>query len=192
MQRLTQVLQRIDQVNSEDPNLNANGTPKELTYSLQMTEMQESFAPDASELLRIATRAQHIKRWSIPRESFSMDRIGYLSWRTKLKKFHGTLTGELMKECGYSQEEIQRVDDLINKRALKTDPEAQCLEDITCLVFLSHYFDDFIAKHASETDKLMEIIQKTWKKMSSKGHAAALNLSLSPRASELIAKALSK
>lgn len=190
LQRLDQVIQAVDRINATDPNLEADGTPKELAYSQRMTQMLADFEPEASELLQIAARAQHIKRWSIPRDSYPMDRTGYLTWRTKLKKFHGALTGELMQSCGYPVDKIQRVDDLINKRQLKSDGETQCLEDVTCLVFLSHYFEDFLSKHEAEPDKVVDILRKTWKKMSTKGHEAALKLPLSERALTLVKRAL--
>ena len=111
-------------------------------------------------------------------------------WRTELKKFHGKLVSSIMEKYGYTPEDIQHVDDLINKRRLKTDPETQCLEDVVCLVFLKYYFDEFIAKHAQEEEKIIDIIQKTWKKMSDKGHEAALKLGHSEKALELVQRAL--
>jgi hypothetical protein len=191
--RFRSVLEEIDRINAEDPHLEKHldaEIPKELLYSQRMSNMLLEFESHASEVLRIAVRAQHIKRWSIPRESYSMDRKGYLLWRTDLKKFHGQLTGKLMEKSGYQTEDIQRVDDLINKRRLKTDPEAQCLEDVVCLVFLKFYFDDFIDKHAKEEDKIISIIRKTWNKMSEKGHQAAMQLRHSEKALKLLGKAL--
>ena len=191
--RFANTIKEIDHLNAIDPNLEVeNGikTPKELLYSKRMSEMLEHFHPDASESLKIAVRAQHIQRWVIPREKYEMDRKGYLQWRTELKKFHGNLTASIMGKTGYSETEIQKTEDLINKRRLKTDPEAQALEDVVCLVFLRYYFDDFIAKHADEESKLKDIIQKTWKKMSSKGHEFALNLPHSEPALKIIQSAL--
>lgn len=191
MDRFQQCLKDIDEINAEDPHLetvDGQTYPKELRYSQRMTAMLNEFEPDASEMLRLAARAQHIKRWSIPRDSFPMDRKGYLQWRTQLKKFHGELTGSLMAKNGYSTAEISRVDDLLNKRSLKTDPEAQALEDVACLVFLKHYFDEFLTQHDEE--KLLNILEKTWKKMSDKGRNAALSLHLSPSATALVEKAL--
>jgi hypothetical protein len=191
MDRFLQCLKEIDAINAEDPHLetvDGQTYPKELRYSQRMTAMLNEFEPDASEILRLAARSQHIKRWSIPRDSFPMDRKGYLQWRTQLKKFHGELTGSIMAKNGYSTEEISRVDDLLNKRGLKADPEAQALEDVACLVFLRHYFDDFLTQHDEE--KLLNILEKTWKKMSEKGRKAALSLDLSPSATALIQKAL--
>lgn len=191
--RFHRILEDIDQTNSEDPHLEKKGdteVPKELLYGQRMSAMLLEFEPQAYEVLRIAVRAQHIKRWSVPRESYPMDRKGYLLWRTDLKKFHGQLTGELMAKNGYSDEDIQRVDDLINKRRIKTDPEAQCLEDVVCLVFLKYYFDDFIAKHKDEEEKIVEIVRKTWNKMSKKGHESAMLIEHSGKALKLIGKAL--
>lgn len=191
MEKLLQSLRDIDSINAEDPHLetvDGKAYPKELLYSQRMTDMLNEFEPDASEILRLAVRSQHIKRWSIGRDSFPMDRKGYLQWRTQLKKFHGELAGSIMEKNGYSPDEIDRVDDLLNKRGLKTDPETQTLEDIACLVFLNHYFDDFLTQHDDE--KLINILQKTWRKMSDKGRKAALDLDLSTAATALIKKAL--
>lgn len=191
MDRFLQSLKDIDAINAEDPHLetvDGQPYPKELLYSQRMTAMLNEFEPDASEMLRLAARAQHIKRWSISRDSFPMDRKGYLQWRTQLKKFHGELAGSIMAKNGYSTGEISRVDDLLNKRGLKTDAEAQTLEDVACLVFLKYYFDDFLTQHDEE--KLINILQKTWRKMSDKGHKAALNLTLSTASESLIEKAL--
>lgn len=191
--RFHRILEDIDRINAEDPHLEKKGdkeVPKELLYGQRMSAMLLEFEPQATEVLRIAVRAQHIKRWSVPRESYPMDRKGYLLWRTDLKKFHGQLTGELMAKNGYPEEDIKRVDDLINKRRLKTDPEAQCLEDVVCLVFLKYYFDNFITKHKDEEDKIVDIVCKTWNKMSKKGHEAAMLMEHSGKALKLIGKAL--
>jgi hypothetical protein len=191
--RFTQTIQEIDLHNAQDPNkiLHDNQlVPKELLYSQRMTKMLEHFEPSASEYLKLAVRAQHIQRWKIPRDSFPMDKKGYLIWRTELKQMHGELTATIMKNNSYQDGEIHITSNLINKKRLKTDPEAQTLEDVACLVFLSYYFDEFIAKHEGEEEKIIDIIQKTWKKMSEKGHVTALQLPHSSKASTLIQKAL--
>jgi hypothetical protein len=191
--RFQQTITEIDELNALDPHLESDGNtevPKELLYGQRMSTMLLEFDQNASETLKIASRAQHIQRWKSPRENYPMDRKGYLLWRTELKKFHADLAGSIMQKHGYSAEEIQKVDDLINKRRLKTDPETQTLEDVVCLVFLKFYFDDFIDKHSQEESKIIEIIQKTWKKMSDKGHEAALQLPHSEMALGLIKRAL--
>lgn len=191
--RFQQTISEIDELNSKDPHLESNGNimvPKELLYGQRMSVMLLEFDQNASETLKIAARAQHIQRWKSPRENYPMDRKGYLLWRTELKKFHGELAASIMKKHGYLSEEIQKADDLINKRRLKSDSETQTLEDVVCLVFLRFYFDDFIKKHLEEEPKIIDIIQKTWKKMSDKGHEAALQLPHSEAALGLIKKAL--
>ncbi|MDO9553445.1 DUF4202 domain-containing protein [Rhodonellum sp.] len=191
--RFAQTLEEIDKINAEDPNLESwqgKEYPKELLYSQRMSAMLQEFLPNASETLTLAARAQHIRRWSIPRDAYPMDRKGYLQWRTSLKKFHGDLASSIMEKQRYSDTEIQKVTDLINKRRLKTDEDAQALEDVICLVFLQYYFDDFILKHAGEEEKIITIVQKTWNKMSPKGHDAALKLKHSEKALKVIGKAL--
>ena len=142
MDRFLKTLGDFDRINADDPHLETvEGieVPKELLYSQRMTDMLNAFEPDASEFLRLAARAQHIRRWIIPRETFPMDRKGYLLWRTRLKKYHGELAGSIMEKNGYLPEEITKVDDLLNKRRLKSDPEAQCLEDVASSALLRRF-----------------------------------------------------
>ncbi|MDQ3395020.1 MAG: DUF4202 domain-containing protein [Bacteroidota bacterium] len=181
----------FDAANSEDPHLEVHDGkeyPKELLYALRMTEWLERLTPDASEVLRLAARCQHIHRWKIPRERYPMDRKGYHLWRTTLKKYHSDTAGAILQEVGYDQHTINRVKTLLLKEKLKADPEVQLLEDVICLVFLDYYFKDFVKKH--EEEKLVEIISRTWKKMSPTGHEAALKLQFSPEEALVIKKAL--
>lgn len=189
--RLEQAFSLIDAQNSQDPNLEntANGAqPKELLYAQRMTEKLLQFEPKASEHVQIAARAQHICRWKIARNTYPMDRVGYLKWRQDLKKFHADLTAQLLQQVGYDSNFIARVSFLIEKKLLKKDAETQLLEDVICLVFLEYYFEEFIHKH--EEDKLIDIVKKTWAKMSEKGHEAALRLSYSEKALAIVQKAL--
>lgn len=192
MNLFEEAISKIDQINAEDPNqefADEKSFPKELLYSLRMSEKLDSFSPEAPDHLKIAARAQHIGRWRIPRSDYPMDRVGYLKWREELKKMHATLTSDILKDVGYQDDFIGKVSHLIRKRQLKTDEETQALEDVICLVFLEFYFDDFASKH--EKDKIIDILQKTWAKMSEKGKDAALNLTLSPQSTQLIQEALS-
>lgn len=181
----------IDQKNSEDPNtviFEDTEFPKELLYSQRMTTKLLDIEANASEELQIAVRAQHICRWSIKRKSYSMDKIGYFQWRNDLKKLHSELTSEILNNVGYSEEFINRTSFLINKKLIKKDTETQTLEDVACLVFLQYYLEDFIAKHTDE--KIIDILQKTWGKMSTKGQELALKTNLSPHSLNLVKKAL--
>lgn len=189
--RLASVIAAIDQANSRDPNSVAVGgakEPAELVYSRRMSGMLERFAPEASELLKIATRAQHIERWTSPRSAYPDGRIGYLRWRTDLKNYHAERAGQLMSACGYGDAEIARVKALIRKEKLKYDADAQALEDVVCLVFLEDYLTEFAGKH--DEAKVIDILRKTWGKMSAKAQAAALKLKLTKQMSGLIGRAL--
>ncbi len=153
-----------------------------------MTDWLLRIHPEASEPLRLAARAQHICRWTRPRVDYPMTRAGYHRWRTDLGRFHAETAAKILHESGYDQNTIDRVASLLRKEHLKTDPDAQTLEDVICLVFLENYFADFAAQHPRE--KVIEIVRKTWKKMSPRGHEQALGLALSPVAAELVAEAL--
>ncbi|WP_053978042.1 DUF4202 domain-containing protein [Mangrovimonas xylaniphaga] len=191
MTQFQEAVALIDEENSKDPNLEVfNGLeyPKELLYSQRMYEKLLDFRPDASEALKIAAKAQHICRWKIARDEYPMDKVGYFNWRNALKDFHVEITSGILKSVGYNDEFVARVADLILKKRLKKDEEVQTLEDVVCLVFLQYYFDAFSEKHSEE--KLIDILQKTWRKMSEQGHQTALNLKLSSRSLELVQKAL--
>ena len=182
----------IDNENSNDTRKefhNEKEYPKELLYSHRMTDRLLEYNPDASDELQIAIRAQHINRWKIPRDSYPIDRIGYLKWREALKKMHADVTSDILKEVGYDTNFINRVTFLINKRLIKKDDESQILEDVVCLVFLEYYFEAFSRKHDEE--KLIDIIKKTWKKMSKKGQETALKLQYSTEHLALIKLAIS-
>ena len=50
------------------------------------------------------------------------------------------------------------------------------LEDVTDLVFIEHYMLDFAGKHPEyDEEKWLDIIRKTWKKMSDRAHQFALS-----------------
>ena len=118
----------IDAENEADPNSEIYQDityPKELLYSERMYERLMIFQPDASEAVQIAAKAQHICRWKIARESYPMDRVGYLKWREDLKKFHAKMTAEILKKAGYEDDFIDRVSFLIEKKLLKKDEETQ-------------------------------------------------------------------
>jgi hypothetical protein len=191
MSRLEDALSGFDGANAEDPStetVNGQSFPKELIYGQRMSARLAKFAPGAPETVQLAARAQHIRRWEVPRESYPDGRAGYLKWRTDLYKRHGEIAGAIMKDAGYDADAIERVKTLLRKRGLKTDPDVQLLEDVICLVFLEHYFHDFARKH--EEEKLIPIVQKTWKKMSEGAHRVALQLDYAVEDLALIRKAL--
>jgi hypothetical protein len=189
--RFDQAIARIDEANAEDPRtevVDGEEVAGELLYGRRMSARLARFAPEASEALRLAARAQHVCRWRIPRDRYPTGRAGYKRWRSELARLHAELAGEILRQVGYDEKLVARVGDLLQKRRLATDAEVQTLEDVACLVFLEHYFAAFAAKH--EEAKLVDILQKTWRKMSERGRAAALALELPPEARALVEKAL--
>jgi hypothetical protein len=169
----------IDEANARDPNLISDGgasVAAELVYGQRMTAMLARVYPDASDDVRLAVRAQHIRRWEVPRASYPMDRPGYLRWRKDLGRKHAEWAGEILERVGYSAEQVARVGALVRKENFRRDAEAQAVEDIASLVFLAHYAADFAAKHPPE--KVVSILVKTLAKMSDEGKAAALTLDL--------------
>lgn len=191
MNRLEKTLAEFDALNAQDPNteiIDGTAVAKELLYSQRMTARLQNFLTSASEELQLAARSQHICRWKIPRTDYPMDRQGYKKWRLDLAVFHGETAANIMMKNGYTDEQIKRVKDLLLKRSLKRDEEVQALEDVVCLVFLEFYLEDFATKH--DEAKLIDIIQKTWNKMSENGHTAASQLPLNNQMHSLITKAL--
>jgi hypothetical protein len=186
----------FDKANAEDPNkemANGKSYPKELLYSQRMTEMQERYAPEANDVVKLAVRAQHIQRWKSPRNDYSMDRQGYLQWRTALYKFHAETAGKLMKKAGYDDEMIERVKAVVGKKGLKVNPDTQLMEDVVDLVFLEYYMIGFATSHPEYDEaKWIEIIRKTWQKMSTRAHEFALagKISLPEALVPLILKAV--
>ena len=191
-ERFARVIERIDQLNSQDPNSEAVGGvshPRELLYAQRLSVWVERLDPHASEALRIAARGQHVCRWTIPRQRYEMNRRGYLRWRETLKAFHADTVAALMREVGYPEAMIQQVRTIMGKRQLQDDAETQTLEDALCLVFLETQYADLRKKTSDE--KMCEILRKTWVKMSPRGRAAALALPMSEAERQFIGQALS-
>jgi hypothetical protein len=193
--RFDRAIARFDAANAADPNRETvDGVlrPKELVYAERMTAMLARFAPDAPEVVRLAARCQHIERWRIPRSDYPMDRIGYLQWRKRLNKFHGEVAGAILREAGYDEATVARVARLLMKEGLKSDAEAQVLEDVVDLVFLEHYLAGFVATHGQyDAAKFADIVAKTAKKMSPRGREAAVSLvRLPPELAPLVRAAM--
>ncbi len=190
--RFTRTIAAFDQANANDPRQeqDENGIPVayEVLYARRMSDALLRFCPQASEALQLAARSQHIERWLLPRDHYPMDRKGYLQWRSELKLRHAARAGEIMLAEGYDAAMCERVAALLKKEKLKSDEESQMLEDVICLVFLQYYFAEFAKVH--DETKLIDILQKTWRKMSEAGHQAALSLPLPDEQKTLIAKAL--
>ncbi len=189
--KLQKAIGLIDAANRQDPNkelFEGVSYAKELLYGQRMTAALDKFYPEASEALQLAVRAQHICRWEIPRSSYEMNRTGYLLWRQELKKYHAKKTSEILSSVGYDLKVVEQVSLLLQKKQMKKNLDTQTLEDVACLVFLEYYFEEFAKKYTEE--KIIDIVQKTWRKMSETGQKYALTLSLSDTSLQIITKAL--
>ncbi len=189
--RFAAALHRFDEENARDPHrvvVDGVPRPRELVYADWLTGWVRRLCPDASEELRLAARCQHLCRWMIPRESHPATRAGYLRWREALRKFHAQRAGEILRAVGYPEEAIARVQALNLKQHFPVDAEARVLEDALCLVFLEHQFAELADKTAE--DKMVNALQKAWKKMTPAAQALALKLSYTPRERALLRQAL--
>jgi len=190
--RLEAALAAIDAANADDPATLVMGgveRPKELTHAEMMTRWVRRLDPGCSDEQLIAARAHHLRRWAIPRDSYPRDRAGYLRWRTALQRRHAEDVGRIMRDAGYSDESIERVQAIVRKRGLGRDPAVQVHEDALCLVFLETQFDSLTASLHDE-DKMLDILRKTAAKMSPEGLEAAKQLPFSPAGAELLGRAL--
>jgi hypothetical protein len=193
---LNNTLSAIDAINRQDPNTilsNGSSQAKELVYGQQMTDCLKQYWPESHELLQIAVRAQHIKRWQLKRTEFAEGKAGYYQWRIAQGKFHAELTASIMLEQGYTTAQSEQCAAIIRKENLSTNSDSQTLEDVACLVFLMHYFDEFSAKYTEQDNeaKIVRIVQLTWKKMSEQAHDIALSLTLPEHLGVIVTKALS-
>src|SRR3989442_3851345 len=191
--RFEAAIRRFDAANSLDPNfeiVEGIARPRELVYAERLTPWALKLCPDASEELRLAARSQHICRWMVARSSYPMTRPGYLKWREDLKKFHAEKAGEILRAAGYSEETVAKVQTLNLKKNFPQDPDSRVLEDALCLVFLEFQFAELAAK--TTDDKLINALQKSWKKMTPAAREHAVKLNFGPKEKSLLGRALTQ
>lgn len=192
-ERLEKVISAIDTANDADPTrITQNGTTYGAArlYGERMTAWLQKLMPEPGELLQIAVRAQHLERFTLPRSAFPMGKPGYFRWRNEQKRRHAARLAELMKTAGYSDEEADRAAAIVQKEKLRSDPEVQLLEDCACLVFLQYEFADFAAPHPDE--KVIDILAKSWAKMSEQARTEALKLDIPTSLVPLVRQAVAR
>lgn len=187
--RLAAVLAAIDAANAADPKIE-DGQPAARLYGERMSAMLAAFLPQASELVQIAARGQHIERWTLPRADYPEGKAGYYAWRNAAKKMHAERIGGLMADAGYGPEDIAQVQAMVRKEDLRANADAQAVEDLASLVFLAHYGVDFSQGRTRE--QLVDILLKTMRKMSPQAIAFAGALGLNQAVAELVAEAAQK
>lgn len=190
-ERFQRAIEAFERANAGDPNsrmVSGEPRPRELVDAERLAAWVLRLEPNASEALQLAARCQHIRRFEIPRESFPAGRVGYLQWRTRLSHFHADTAARLLAEAGYDSTLIDAVRRINRKQNPQGNPDTQTMEDALCLSFLEFEFEEFCAKHAEE--KLVQVVQKTWKKMSARGHELALGLPFSAASLSIVQRAL--
>lgn len=181
----------IDAAHAADPNRTPESGPAELVYADRMEAWVARLVPDATALLRLAARSQHLERWTVPRNTFPMDKPGYHAWRRSLYTKQAERAHTLLLGAGVSPEEAAEVATWVSKTGLKTNPGTQALEDAACLVFLENEISAFAAQHADyPREKFVDILRKTWRKMSPAAQQAALALELPPPIAALVRDAV--
>jgi tRNAThr (cytosine32-N3)-methyltransferase len=183
--------QLIDAAHVTDPKRAPDGRPAELVYADRMEAWVARLVPAAPPILRLAARCQHLERWSVPRATFPDGKAGYLKWRQSLYKKQADRARELLLAGGVPAGEANEAATWVSKTAMKTNAGTQALEDAACLVFLENEIADFAAQHADyPREKFVDILRKTWNKMSPAAQAAALGLTLPPTVGALVREAL--
>jgi hypothetical protein len=186
---LAHILAAIDAANSADPK-SEDGAPAARLYGERMSAMLALFRPDASDLVKIAARGQHIERWSLPRDAYPAGKAGYYAWRNAAKKMHAERVGALMEEAGYSAEQIAATQAMVRKDDLRANADAQTVEDVASLVFLKHYGVDFASDRTPE--QLIDILAKTMRKMSPQAIAFAGKIGMPDAVAALAGEAAKK
>lgn len=180
----------IDAAHAADPHRSPDGKPEELVYADRMEAWIVRLAPGERPLLRLAARCQHLERFSVPRSTFPLGRAGYLAWRRSLYTKQAERARELLIEAGVPAAEAAEAATWISKSGLKTNPGTQALEDAACLVFLENEIAAFAAQHAGyPREKFIDILRKTWRKMSPAAQEQALKLDLEPAIASLVKEA---
>ncbi|MGH0032143.1 MAG: DUF4202 domain-containing protein [Myxococcota bacterium] len=188
--RFARAIAAIDAANADDPHtlpVRGRQRPKEQAHAELVSEWVRALAPDASEALRLAARAHHVRRWEIPRGDFPAGRAGYHRWRKALQDHHADVLRGILEDCGYDQATIARTRALLHKQGLGRDPEVQTLEDALCLVFVETQFTELAAK--LDEEKLLDVTRKTLRKMSPDAIARATGLPLDDASRALLERA---
>jgi tRNAThr (cytosine32-N3)-methyltransferase len=181
----------IDAAHAADPRREPDGRAVELVYADRMEAWVARLAPGSGALLLLAARCQHLERWSVPRASFPGGKAGYFAWRKSLYVKQAERARELLIEAGFSAAEAGEAAVWVSKTGLKTNPGTQALEDAACLVFLENEILAFAARHTGYSrEKFVDILRKTWRKMSEPARQLALGLDLPPAMGALVREAV--
>ncbi|MGY6501785.1 MAG: DUF4202 domain-containing protein [Acidimicrobiales bacterium] len=189
--RYATAVSAIDSANAEDPTfveVRGESAPLALVHGRLAAEWIERLVPDASEALRLAARAHHLRRWAVPRSSYPEGRASYLRWRRDQKDRHAAEVAEILLAVGYDEATIHKVQTLVRRLRIDVESGTQAIEDAACLVFLETQLVDI--SHDLDRERMIQVLQKTAKKMSADGLALVAEVPLSDEARQLLADAL--
>ena len=190
-ERFAAAVAALDAANGADPfRLRFQGVehPKELLHAELLTAWIRRLVPDPGAELLLAARAHHLRRWERPRADYPAGRHGYLRWRRDAHGWHAEIAEPILRVAGYDEETVKRTANLIAKRVQGDDPEGQTMEDGLCLVFLETQLDELAGK--LDREKMIDILRKSWAKMSAVARELALGLAFSPSEFDLVREAL--
>ena len=188
--RLELAFGAIDAANADDPvTVVVDGVvrSKEQAHAEGAVAWVRRLRPDASEVLLLAARAHHVRRWEIPRTAEAEGRAGYLRWKRRLQRHHAEVAGAILAEVGYDEDVVGGVQAVIRKEGLRSDPEVRTLEDALALIFVETQLADLAGRLAE--DHVVEVVAKTLAKMSAEGRAAALALPVDGEVASLLQRA---
>jgi len=169
----------IDAENAGDPN------GKELDHAERAVRWMRTLRPDAPDELLLAARAHHVRRWEIPRSAEPDGRAGYLRWKRRLQQHHADVVGRILAGSGF---DVERVQALVKKERLKTDPDVQSLEDALALVFLETQLTELSGK--LDDEHMVDVLAKTLRKMTPEGRTAAASLAYDAHGASLVQRAV--
>ena len=182
----------IDAANGADPTVvvvRGISTPLALAHGQLATEwISIMHGPHPANEWLLAARAHHLRRWEVTRSTYPQGKAGYLNWRKDQKARHAHDVAELLTAAGYQSDFVASVQALIQRQQLRSDAGQQAVEDAACLVFIETQLASFADQH--ERGKVIDIIQKTARKLSPLGASMIDRIVLAPSAAALLAEAL--
>ena len=164
----------IDAANAQDPR-NHEGVPLALAQGRLAEEWVKRLDPDASDALRLAARAHHLRRWALPRADYPEGRAGYLRWRRAQRERHSRDLAAILDGAGVDAPVSARAAQIVSKRGLGSDPEVQTFEDAVSLTFLKTELRSVLDRLDDDT-KAAGIVAKTLAKMSVTGREQAVTV----------------
>lgn len=162
----------IDAANAADPRSH-DGRPLAQAQGRRAEEWVVRLDPEASDALRLAARAHHLRRWALPRSDYPEGRAGYLRWRRAQRERHARDLAAILDEARVDGSVAARAAQIVAKRGLGSDPEVQTFEDAVSLTFLETELRSVLDRLDDDT-KAADIVAKTMAKMSAAGREQAV------------------